>query len=168
MIHNRAAFRLTGSCAVLLALAAILGTGVNFFRPAVTHLSWVGDWDEHIETRAFKAGVPVVFLIEARDRVNTQSSILFDARPIEQYLAGHLPGARPMPLDAVDERLSTYASLLSMDTPIWVYCSGEDCGDSLDLVLQLRTYGFTDLALYPGGFSEWKEYGGEIHMGDTP
>jgi len=165
---RRDAIRLTGSCAILLVLSVLLGTGINFFRPEASQLPWVGDWDEHIETRAFHAGVPVLFLIEARERVNASTGILLDARPIEQYRTGHLPGARPMPLDAVDEHLASYASLLSMDTPIWVYCSGEDCADSLDLVLNLRTYGFTDLTLYPGGYAEWTAYGGETRTGDLP
>jgi rhodanese-related sulfurtransferase len=167
-VLRREGLRLIGSCVILLVLAAILGTGVNFFRPAATQLPWVGDWDEHIETRAFNAGVPVLFLMAARDRVRTGTDILLDARPIEQYRTGHLPGARPMPLDAVDEHLAAYASVLSMDTPIWIYCSGEDCADSLDLVLMLRTYGFSDLTLYPGGYAEWTAYGGEIQTGDTP
>jgi len=167
-ILRREALRLTGSCAVLLLLALILGPGVNFFRPAASHLPWIGDWDEHIETRAFNAGVPVLFLLEARDRVKAGADVLLDARPIEQYRTGHLPGARPMPLDAVDEHLAAYASVLSMNTPIWVYCSGEDCADSLDLVLMLRIYGFTDLTLYPGGYAEWTAYGGEIQTGDAP
>jgi len=165
---RRDALRLTGSCAMLLAIAVLLGTGANFFRSEASHLPWEGDWDEHIETRAFHAGVPVLFLIEAWERVKVGSGILLDARPIEQYRTGHLPGARPMPLDAVDEYLAAYASLLSMDTPIWVYCSGEDCADSLDLVLRLRTYGFTDLTLYPGGYAEWTAYGGETQTGDLP
>lgn len=160
--------RLIGSCTILLTLAIVLGTGVNLFRPAASRLPWIGDWDKHIETRAFNAGIPVVFLLAARDRIKAGDDILLDARPLEQYRAGHLPGARAMPLDAVDERLAEYASLLEMDTPIWVYCSGEDCADSLDLALKLRTYGFTDLTLYPGGYAEWKEYGGEIHEGDKP
>lgn len=160
--------RLIGSCAILLMLAIVLGICVNLFRPVASRLPWIGDWDEHIETRAFNAGIPVVFLLAAREWVQTGEGVLLDARPLEQYRAGHLPGALPMPLDAVDERLAEYAALLDMDTPVWMYCSGEDCADSLDLALKLRTYGFTDLTLYPGGYAEWKEYGGTIHQGDEP
>ena len=58
--------RLFGACAGLLAFAAALGSVANALRPAATRLPWVGDWDRHIETLAFRAGIPVTFLNGAR------------------------------------------------------------------------------------------------------
>jgi len=162
------ALRLTGTSAALLLLSILLGSAVNLLRPASSRLAWIGDWDAHIETKAFQAGIPVLFLAGARDRVNENVDVLFDARPPDQYAAGHLPGARNLPLNEVDQRLAAYASLLMMETPIWVYCGGADCGDALELAVQLRSFGFENLTLYPGGFAEWTEYGGDIHTGDEP
>ena len=160
--------RLAGACASLLALAAILGTAFNLLRPEATRLPWMGDWDRHIETQAFKAGIPVVFLGGARERVEDAASILLDARVPEQYEAGHLPRARNLPVGEVDQRLVAYASLLTMQTPILVYCGGADCSDALELAVKLRTLGFEDLTLYPGGFAEWTEYGGVVRTGGEP
>jgi len=160
--------RLAGACAGLLALSAVLGVTVNLLRPLASRLPWAGDWDDHIETKAYHAGIPLVFLAGAKERIAEGSAMLFDARTPEQYAAGHLPGARNLPLHEVDERLAAYASLLTMQTPIWVYCGGAECGDALELAIQLRTYGFEDLTLYPGGFAEWTEYGEAIHTGEMP
>lgn len=168
VLRQRQGVQLAGACAGLLVLSAALGLTANVLRPESTRLAWVGDWDDHIETKAFRAGIPVLFLPIARERVQTGTDILFDARAPELYAAGHLPGARNLPLNEVDQRLAEYASLLTMDTPIWVYCGGKDCGDALELAEKLRTYGFENLTLYPGGFSEWTEYGGPVHTGEAP
>lgn len=160
--------RLAGACAGLLALAAVLGIAVNFLRPESTRLPWVGDWEHHIESKAFRAGIPVVFLAGARARVEEAAPVVFDARDPDQYAAGHLPHARNLPVGDADRRIGDYASLLTPLTPILVYCGGADCGDALELAVKLREYGFKDLTLYPGGFAEWTEYGGAVRTGGQP
>ena len=160
--------RLIGACAGLLVLAAALGTTVNFLRPASTHLPWIGDWEHHIETKAFRAGIPVVFLAGTQERVNGSSTVVLDARTPDLYEYGHIPRALNLPVGEVDQRLGSFASLLTPDTPILVYCGGADCSDALELALKLRELGFVDLTMYPGGFAEWKEYGGAIQKGLEP
>ena len=160
--------RLAGACAGLLALAAALGATVNVLRPEATRLPWVEDWERHIETKAFRARIPVIFLAGAQTRVNDPSGVVFDARTPEQYRTGHLPRARNLPLEDADNRLGEYADWLTFQTPVLLYCGGADCTDALDLALKLREYGFEDLTLYPGGYAEWTEYGGTIRTGDDP
>lgn len=160
--------RLAGACVGLLAVAIGLGSAANLLRPAATRLPWVGDWAHHVETKAFQAGIPVAFLAGARERVADPATIIFDARVPEQYEAGHLPGARILPVGEADQRLGAYASLLTPETPILVYCGGADCLDALELAVKLREYGFQDLTLYPGGFAEWTEYGGDVRAGIEP
>jgi rhodanese-related sulfurtransferase len=160
--------RLAGACAALLLLAAGLGIAVNFLRPAATRLPWVGDWKHHVETKAFRAGIPVAFLAGVRERTEDPSTVIFDARIPEHYEAGHLPGARNLPVGEADQRLGAFASLLTPETPVLVYCGGSDCLDALELALKLREYGFQDLTLYPGGYAEWTEYGGDVSTGSEP
>jgi rhodanese-related sulfurtransferase len=160
--------RLAGACASLLALAAGLGVAMNVLRPESTRLPWVGDWEHHIESKAFRAGIPVAFLAGVRSRVEDSATTIFDARIPEQYEAGHLPRALNLPVGEVDQRLSAYVSWLTPTTPLLVYCGGADCGDSLELAIKLRELGFNNLTLYPGGYAEWTEYGGEIRMGSEP
>jgi rhodanese-related sulfurtransferase len=167
-VRSGETLRLAGTCAALLVLAAMLGIAVNFLRSGSTRLAWVGDWEHHIETKAFRAGIPVVFLAGARARVDDSAAMIFDARVTEQYEAGHLPGAHILPVGEADGRLGTYASLLTMETPILVYCGGSDCSDALELAVKLRGYGFKDVTLYPGGYAEWTEYGGKVNTGRNP
>ncbi len=166
--RRREALRLAGAAAGLLALAAVLGTAVNLVRPAATRLPWVGAWDHHVETLAFRAGIPVVFLGGARERVAAPAGVIFDARSAADYAAGHLPGARSLPVGEADRQLGAYAPVLTPQTPILTYCGAADCADALELAVKLREYGFEDLTLYPGGFAEWTEYGGTVHTGEAP
>ena len=160
--------RLAAACAGLLALAAALGIAANVLRPAATRLPWAGDWEHHVETQAFRAGIPVAFLASVRERAVDPSTAIFDARIPQQYEAGHLPGARNLPVGEVDGRLGAYAGLLTPKTPILVYCGGADCADALELAVKLRELGFQDLTLYPGGYAEWTEYGGAVRAGSEP
>ena len=163
-----AALSLTGTCTALLALSLALGAAANRLRPAASRLPWIGDWNHHIENKAFQAGVPVAFLLQARERVANPATMVFDARIPEEYAAGHLPGAFSLPVGEVDARIGAFASRLTPDTPLLLYCGNSDCADGLDLALKLREYGFTDLTLYPGGFDEWSQYGGAVRAGDEP
>ncbi|MDD4341873.1 MAG: rhodanese-like domain-containing protein [Kiritimatiellae bacterium] len=150
---------------VLLAMAVLLGTVANFVRPQATRLPWVSDWDRHIETLAFRAGIPVTFLNGAQTRVGDPATAIIDARLPDEFAAGHLPRAWSLPVADVEQRLVDYVSQLTPETPILVYCGGSECDDALELAKKLREFGFEDVTLYPGGIAEWVAYGGAIHTG---
>lgn len=152
----------------MMLLALVLGATANALRPAAGRLAWVGDWSRHIETLAFRAGIPVVFLNGTRELVNNPETVVFDARPPEEYAAGHLPGALNLPVGEVDARIGRYAHLLTPETPILTYCDGMDCTDGLELARKIRAFGFNNVTLYPGGFAEWVAYEGKIRTGEDP
>ena len=162
------ALRLAGTCAGLLALSAALGGGVHLLRPKATRLPWVGDWEHHVENKAFRAGLPVAMLAGARERVENPAVAILDARIPAQYAAGHLPRALSLPVDEAETRIGAYVHLLTPTTPLLVYCGEAGCTDGLDLAMKLRTFGFTDVTLYPGGYAEWTAYGGAVRKGTAP
>ena len=163
-----AASSLAVTCSALRALSLALGAAANRLRPAASRLPWVGDWKHHIENKAFQAGIPVAFLLQARERLADPATVVFDARIPQEYAAGHVAGALNLPVGEVDARIGAFASRLTPATPLLLYCGNSDCADGLDLALKLREYGFTDLTLYPGGFAEWSQYGGAVRTGDEP
>ena len=164
----RQAAQLALDSTILLAIAGLLGGLVNTLRPEATRLPWVSDWDRHIETLAFRAGIPVTFLQGARQRVGDVATAILDARSADEYAAGHLPRALSLPVAEADRRILDYAHRLTPDTPILVYCGGADCDDALELAKRLREFGFQDLTLYPGGLAEWRDYGGDVLAGAPP
>ena len=161
-------FAVGRSCVALLACAALLGAAANSVRPKASRLPWRGNWDRHIETLAFRAGIPVVFLLGARSMAADPSVAVFDARSQAEYAKGHLPRAFSMPVAEIERRILDHVHRLRPDTPILAYCGSAECDDALELAKALRGLGFANVSLYPGGFDEWTAYGGAVRAGDQP
>jgi rhodanese-related sulfurtransferase len=79
---------------------------------------------------------------------------LIDARPEEEFAAGHLPGAINLPLSELKRRLRE----LPRDQEIVAYCRGPYCVLSYEAVAELRKRGFKAFRL-EDGFPEWKAEG---------
>lgn len=152
-----------------ILLAAVgLGLAVNTLRPAATHLAWVNDWERHIETQAFRAGIPVVFLPGVRERMEGATTVFLDARSAAAYQAGHLPGAFSVPVEELEQALGDLVAILTPETPLVAYCNDAGCTDGLELAERLKAIGFLQVSLYSGGYEEWAKYGGAISTGDNP
>ena len=82
--------------------------------------------------------------------------IVIDSRKKTEYLKGHIEGATNIlntRLKAEDlERLSPDKS----DT-ILFYCNGSRCLRSSDSINKAKSWGYTDLVWFRGGWKEWTE-----------
>ncbi len=79
---------------------------------------------------------------------------VIDARPPEEYAAGHLPGALNVPLRELKRRMRE----LPREQEIVAYCRGAYCVFSYEAVAELRRRGFKALRLEEG-YPEWKAAG---------
>lgn len=147
---------------VLLALALALGTVAQVTSPA--RIPWFEDWSARVQTKALQAGLALAETDDVRRFIAEGSVLLFDARPMKDYDAGRLPGALPFPDSRRVEFYPDYADLLAPEQRVVVYCSGKTCDESLQLAFFLRSHGHTNLVLYVGGFTAWREAGGEIEQ----
>ncbi|MCS6770520.1 MAG: rhodanese-like domain-containing protein [Kiritimatiellae bacterium] len=146
---------------VWLAAATLgLGTAAQVFSP--TRIPWRENWSDRVQTRALHAGLMLADTEQMRALLAEGSTIVFDARSLRDYEAGHIPGALPFPEARRFEYYPDYANLLPPDQRIVVYCSGRTCDESLRLGLFLREHGHTNLVLYLGGFSEWQAAGLDV------
>ncbi|MBW2508362.1 MAG: ArsR family transcriptional regulator [Deltaproteobacteria bacterium] len=64
--------------------------------------------------------------------------VVIDVRPEDEYLAGHLPGARSIPIAELTKRLES----LPKGKEIVAYCRGRYCVYAIDAVAVLRKNGF--------------------------
>ena len=76
--------------------------------------------------------------------------VMLDVRPTEEYLAGHLPFARSIPLGELRQRLAE----LPKDRSIVAYCRGPYCLMAKDAVELLRQEGHRAFHLRDG-VAEW-------------
>ncbi|MEV6205189.1 metalloregulator ArsR/SmtB family transcription factor [Streptomyces sp. NPDC051771] len=88
---------------------------------------------------------------ELRARIATGDVVVLDVRPVEEYRAGHIPGALSIPVDELDERIGE----LSEDLEIVVYCRGEYCVLAYDAVRLLTGLGRRAIRLNDG-MLEWR------------
>lgn len=142
---------------VVVAAAAALGAVANTWGPR--RIAWRGDWDRYIETEARRADVVLLSLSEVRKAVESRTRVVLDARGGREFAAGRLPGAISLPWREVDRVLPSIEFMLDPSGPILVYCVSDRCDEGLMLARHLRTRGYRDVALYAGGWREWKAAG---------
>ena len=80
------------------------------------------------------------------DLVREEAVTVLDVRPVEEYNAGHIPGALSIPL----KELALHLSELPHDQEIVAYCRGPYCVLSIQAVEMLRAKGFQAVRLEEG------------------
>ena len=83
-------------------------------------------------------------------RAKSGDVIVIDVRPQEEFEAGHLPGARSLPLDQLKKTLKS----LPKSKAIVAYCRGPYCLLAEDAVAILQQKGFR-ATRFSEGVSEW-------------
>lgn len=90
---------------------------------------------------------------EVMEKLSTESIILLDLRPKEEYETGHIEGAISIPMDDLD--LSMHE--LPQKAEIVAYCRGPLCVYSALAAQKLKSKGFTVYRMEEG-INEWQEY----------
>ena len=88
-----------------------------------------------------------------------QSCVFADARPLEAYQKGHIPGAEPMPVYDLDDYLLDFMEKYPENTTVVAYCSGINCTDSHLLAEELYAMGYMTVLIFTEGFSRWEKEG---------
>jgi len=117
------------------------------------------------------AETPLVDAEEVRERIDAGDAALVDTRDPDEYAAGHLPGAVRFDwqaaVDPATRGLKSTAAVrerfaelgVDPDEPIVLYCN--TARRLSHTYVTLRRSGFTDVAIYEGSLTEWREIGGE-------
>jgi rhodanese-related sulfurtransferase/predicted transcriptional regulator len=88
---------------------------------------------------------------ELIDRLRKGDIVLVDVRPAEEFEAGHIEGARSIPLDELEDRLAE----LPPDREVVAYCRGPYCAYANDAVRRLQASGRKARRLEEG-WPEWR------------
>ncbi|MBA2530069.1 MAG: metalloregulator ArsR/SmtB family transcription factor [Euzebyales bacterium] len=101
-----------------------------------------------------RAGLESVSRRELAQRLRAGDVVVLDVRPSSEFQAGHIPGARSVPIGELRRHLRA----LPNDAEIVAYCRGTYCVYADDAVRLLHRRGYRARRL-EDGFPEWKRAG---------
>jgi rhodanese-related sulfurtransferase len=104
------------------------------------------------------ADVETISRQELLERATRGEVVLIDVRPDVEFQAGHIEGARSIPIDELDDRLAE----LPADAEVIAYCRGPFCAYAHDAVRRLQAAGRTARRLEEG-WPEWQLSRGTRH-----
>ena len=93
-------------------------------------------------------------------RMRAGEVILLDVRPAPEFEAGHIPGARSVPLAELRKTLRS----IPRDQEVVAYCRGPYCVLALEAVERLKAAGYSVTRL-DDGIAEWRAAGLPIAQG---
>lgn len=96
---------------------------------------------------------------ELLKRIRSETVLVLDVRPADEFVQGHLPGAVNIPLNVLEQGLKSLPS----DCEVVAYCRGPYCVLAFEAVAMLRQRGF-QARRFEAGFPEWKAAGLPIQM----
>lgn len=91
---------------------------------------------------------------ELLERIHKNDIVVLDVRPAVEYNAGHIAGARSIPVDELEKRLSQ----IPKRREVVAYCRGPFCVYADEAVAKLRRRGFRARRLEIG-FPDWRAAG---------
>ncbi|MCC6435619.1 MAG: metalloregulator ArsR/SmtB family transcription factor [Acidimicrobiales bacterium] len=100
---------------------------------------------------------------ELAERIAAGEVVVVDVRPTAEYAAGHIAGARSIPIDVLAAHLRT----LPADVEVVAYCRGPYCvyADEAVRILRRRRRRARRLE---DGFPEWRRAGLPVEVGAAP
>jgi rhodanese-related sulfurtransferase len=106
-------------------------------------------------------GIEVVDREGLATRLHEGAVVVLDVRPAAEYGAGHIAGARSVPIGELRRHLKA----LPADAQVVAYCRGPYCVYADDAVRELGRKGFKAARL-EDGYPEWKRAGLPTAVGD--
>jgi DNA-binding transcriptional ArsR family regulator len=101
-----------------------------------------------------RRGVEEITRAELEERLRIGDIIVLDVRPSPEFRAGHIQGARSVPITTLRQHLKT----LPAGTDVVAYCRGPYCVYANDAVIELRKHGY-HAARLEDGYPEWRRDG---------
>ena len=88
--------------------------------------------------------------------------VVLEALPRKYFDAGHIPNARALPLEGLEQTATTLVA--DRDEAIVVYCASATCQNSHQAAERLAELGYSNVAVFAGGKEEWKQAGLKLEI----
>ena len=150
-------------------ISLLLGLGINAFRANPLPLVYQTK-TERFQAELLNTGIslkrplqaiPEISLKDLRILMKSPGLILLDARSVSFYQRGHLPGAHNVARGSFPKDLERLADKLNDPNAkaFVIYCSEQDCDDSLLVAGALTQIGFQPVSIFKGGWEGWEAAG---------
>jgi rhodanese-related sulfurtransferase len=106
-------------------------------------------------------GLEAISRKELAARLRRGDLVVLDVRPEPEFRAGHIAGARSVPINELRRNLRA----LPKDVEVVAYCRGSYCVYADDAVRELNRRGYRAQRL-EDGYPEWKQAGLPVAVGD--
>ena len=106
-------------------------------------------------------GLEAISRDELAARLRRGDLVVLDVRPESEFRAGHIAGARSVPISELRRNLRA----LPKDVEVVAYCRGPYCVYADDAVRELNRRGYRAQRL-EDGYPEWKQAGLPVAVGD--
>ncbi len=100
---------------------------------------------------------------ELRTAINARAVVVLEALPPMYFEKEHLPTARNLPLDEIDELAARL--IPSTGTPVVTYCANTACNNSSIAADRLTALGYANVRKYAAGKQDWVEAGLPVEHG---
>ncbi len=146
---------------IIILTAGVAAIGSNSLRSQ--GIALVGNWPSRTSSgegpitppSAQPGDPPFVTLDDAASKYQIPEITFIDARLPEDFAAGHIKRAINIPFDALDDNWFRVIDSLDKMGKYVIYCSGGECEASLFLGRIFKERGFTNIAIFFGGWQEW-------------
>jgi rhodanese-related sulfurtransferase len=135
---NRVRYAISGEPALQVSLALGAAASAQLAEVERAARNYLGDDTEEIDREELVA------------RLRRGDIVLIDVRPADEFEAGHIPGARSIPIDELERRIDE----LPRDSEVVAYCRGPFCAYASAAVRQLQSHGHSARRLKEG-WPEW-------------
>ncbi len=100
-----------------------------------------------------------VNLSELKQLLKKANVVLIDARNNAEFIQGHIPGARNLPLQSPRNAKIEFLSKFPKEIVFVLYCINVECSQSEHLAKQLNLLGFSNTHVFNGGWQAWQKAG---------
>jgi rhodanese-related sulfurtransferase len=148
---------------VIVLAAVVVALISNHFRS--DRLPLAGNWSQDARLTTPSGRQMAISLDEAKMLHQPNGAVFMDARPMEEYVNGHIQGAISLPWHEAEQKVMDIVMDMSNDTVIITYCDGDTCSLSKELALFLDNLGFSKTRILINGWSVWKDAGLPVEAG---
>lgn len=110
-----------------------------------------------VTRRYYSVDIPERSLTEIKAILDEGECLVVDARRAVDFRRGAIPGAISIPVNSSLSQRQQALRGVSRSTPIVVYCQSAGCRYADEVARFLKFNGYSNVALYRGGYGEWQE-----------